>query len=153
MEGGLICACMLSCVQLFATPWIVAHQAPLSMGFPRQEYWSRLPFSTPGHLPDPGMEPSVFCIGRQILYLCTNLTKPLTCVSIMRTELTAGHPVGSGELVSVGKLSQHISTGHKIFNVCIDISWLLDFFFFFRFKHCCSVPKWCPILCDYFSFW
>ena len=38
--------------------------------------------------------------------------------------------MGSGELVSVGKLSQHISTGHKIFNVCIDISWLLDFFFF-----------------------
>ena len=111
-------------------PWTVAPQAPLSMGFPRQEYWSRLPFSTPGDLPDPGIEPSVFCIGGQILYLCTNLTKPLTCVSIMRTELTAGHPVGSGELLSVGKLSPHISIGHKIFNVCIAISWLLDVFFF-----------------------
>ena len=39
------------------TPWTVALQAPLSMGFPRQEYWSELPFPTPGHLPDPGMEP------------------------------------------------------------------------------------------------
>ena len=38
------------------TPWTVAHQAPLSMGFPRQEYWSRLPFPPPGALPDPGTE-------------------------------------------------------------------------------------------------
>ena len=36
--------------------WTVAHQAPLSMGFPRQEYWNRLPFSSPGDLPDPGIE-------------------------------------------------------------------------------------------------
>ena len=42
----------------FATPWTVAHQAPLSMGFPRQEYWSGLPFPSPGDPPDPGMEPS-----------------------------------------------------------------------------------------------
>ena len=41
----------------FATPWIVAHQAPLSMGFPRQECWSRLPFPSPGDLPDPGSKP------------------------------------------------------------------------------------------------
>ena len=47
----------LSCVQLFATPWTVAYQAPLSMGFSRQEYWSGLPFPSPGDLPDPGIEP------------------------------------------------------------------------------------------------
>ena len=46
----------LSRVQLFATPWTIAHQAPLSMGFPRQEYWSGLPFSLPRALPDPGIE-------------------------------------------------------------------------------------------------
>ena len=39
------------------TPWTVAHQAPLSMGFSRQEYWSGLPFPSPGDLPDPGTEP------------------------------------------------------------------------------------------------
>ena len=39
------------------TPWTVAHQAPLSMGFSRQEYWSRLPFPTPGDLSDQGIEP------------------------------------------------------------------------------------------------
>ena len=44
-------------VRLFATPWTVAHQAPPSMGFSRQEYWSGLTFSSPGDLPDPGMEP------------------------------------------------------------------------------------------------
>ena len=47
----------LSRVRLFATPWSVAHQAPPSMGFSRQEYWSGLPFPSPGDLPDPGIEP------------------------------------------------------------------------------------------------
>ena len=46
----------LSGVQLFATPWTGARQAPLSMGFSRQEYWSGLPFPPPGDLPDPGFE-------------------------------------------------------------------------------------------------
>ena len=47
----------LSRVRLFATPSTVAHQAPLSMGFSRQEYWSGLLFPSPGDLPDPGIEP------------------------------------------------------------------------------------------------
>ena len=47
----------LSCVQLFATPWTKAQQAPPSMGFSRQEYWSGLPFPSPGDLPDPGIKP------------------------------------------------------------------------------------------------
>ena len=47
----------LSRVWLFATPWTVAHQAPLSMRFSRQEYWSGLPFPSPGNLPDAGIEP------------------------------------------------------------------------------------------------
>ena len=44
-------------VRLFATPWTVAYQAPLSMGFSKQECWSGLPFPSPGDLPDPGIEP------------------------------------------------------------------------------------------------
>ena len=47
----------LSHVQLFANPWTVAYQAPPSMGFSRQEYWSGLPFPSPGDLPDLGIEP------------------------------------------------------------------------------------------------
>ena len=46
----------LSCVQLFVTPWTVAHQAPLSMGFFRQEYWNGLPFPSPGDIPNPRIE-------------------------------------------------------------------------------------------------
>ena len=47
----------LSCVQLFATPWTVARQAPPTMGFSRQEYWSGLSFPSLGYLADPGAEP------------------------------------------------------------------------------------------------
>ena len=47
---------VLSHVRLFATLWTLAHQAPLSMGFSRLEYWSGLPFLTPGDLPNPGIE-------------------------------------------------------------------------------------------------
>ena len=47
----------LSCVQLFATSWTVALQAPLSMEFAKQEYWRGLPFPSPGHRPNPGIEP------------------------------------------------------------------------------------------------
>ena len=47
----------LGCVRLFATPWTAAHQAPLSMGFSRQEYWGGLPFPSPGDLLKPGIEP------------------------------------------------------------------------------------------------
>ena len=52
---------MLNCfshVQLFVTPWTMAHHSPLSMGFSRQEYWSGLPFSPPEDLPDPGIKPT-----------------------------------------------------------------------------------------------
>ena len=54
----------------YATPWTVACQAPLSMGFPRQEYWSGLPFPSPGDLLDPGIKPSYLrrLLGRWILY-------------------------------------------------------------------------------------
>ena len=52
-----VCVCTLSRVQFLAAPWTVACQDPLSMGFSRQEYWSGLPFPSPGVLPDPGIEP------------------------------------------------------------------------------------------------
>ena len=52
-----VCVWVLSCVPSFATPWTVACQAPLSMGFPRQEFWSELSLPVPGDLPDLGIEP------------------------------------------------------------------------------------------------
>ena len=60
LSGVCVCVCArarsLSCVLLFVTPWTVAYQAPLSMGFPKQEYWSGLSFPPPGDLPYPGIE-------------------------------------------------------------------------------------------------
>ena len=60
----------LSHVQLFGTPWIVAYQAPQSMEFSRQDYWSGLPFPSPADLPNPGIEPrSPTVIYSQIIVL------------------------------------------------------------------------------------
>ena len=57
MIPNLCCAHSQGCVHLFATPWTVACQAPLSMEFSRQKYWSGLPFPSPGDLPNPGIKP------------------------------------------------------------------------------------------------
>ena len=53
-----VCVCVCSVSWLCLTLWTIASQAPLSMEFSRQEYWSRFPFPTPGDLPDQGMEPT-----------------------------------------------------------------------------------------------
>ena len=68
--GGSVLSCF-SCVQLFATLWTVAHQAPLSKRFSRQEYWSGLPCPPSGNLPNQGIETSslyISYIGKQVLY-------------------------------------------------------------------------------------
>ena len=51
-------------------PWTVARQAPLSMGFSRQEYWGQLPFPSPGDLPDPEIEPTVSCTAGRLFTVC-----------------------------------------------------------------------------------
>ena len=61
----------LSCIRLFETPWTITYQAPLFMGFSRQEYWSGLPFPSPGDLPDPRIEP-----GFPTLQIDTLLSEP-----------------------------------------------------------------------------
>ena len=70
---------LLSCVRFFATPWTVAYQASPSMGFSRQEYWSGLPFPSPGESSRPrdGTHISaISCVGRQILYRCATWDGP-----------------------------------------------------------------------------
>ena len=60
IEQRVLCGAALSrfcCLRLSVTPWTVARQAPLSMGFSRQEYWSGLQFPSPGDLPNPGTKP------------------------------------------------------------------------------------------------
>ena len=82
-------------VQLFVTPWTVARQALLSMGFSRQEYWSGLPFPSPGDLTDPGIEPRSPALqadsllseppGKSSIYVLTNFflhVLPLASISL-----------------------------------------------------------------------
>ena len=57
---------LLSCVRLFMTPWTVARQAPLSVEFSRQKYWSELPFPSPGYLPDPGIRRFLYLLHWQV---------------------------------------------------------------------------------------
>ena len=88
----------LSRVQLFATPWTVAHQAPLSMGFPRQEYWSGVPLPSPGDLPNPGIEhrspalradASPFEPPGKTTHVC--ILSRFSCVRLFVTPWTAAH--------------------------------------------------------------
>ena len=75
---------LLSYVQLLVTPWTTAHQARLSMGFSRQEYWSGLPFASPRDLPEPGIEPGSPALQEDSL-LSDPLEKPM-CVYVLVTQ-------------------------------------------------------------------
>ena len=79
----------------FATPWSAAHQSPLSIGFPRQEYWSGLPFPPPGDPSDPGIE----------------LTSPILAGEFFTTE-PPGKCVGGGGIQILHKYRAQISEGY-----------------------------------------
>ena len=64
-----VCALVVSCARLFETSWTVACQAPLSVGFSRQEYWRGLPFPSPGDLSDPEIEPVSPVLQTNLYYL------------------------------------------------------------------------------------
>ena len=76
-------ACIFSHVWFFATPWTITYRNPLSMGFSKQEYWSALPFPSPGDIPDPGIEPTSpmspalpAAAADNLLQLCPTLCDP-----------------------------------------------------------------------------
>ena len=71
-------------MRLFETPWTVALQAPLSMGFSRQECWSGFPFPSPGDLPDPGIKPR-----SSVLQVDSSLTEPLQVLDFSQTNLVS----------------------------------------------------------------
>ena len=78
---------MLSRIQLFATPWTVTHQAPLSMEFSRQEYWHGLSFTSPGDLPNPGIEPGSPALQGDSFPF--ESVQSLSCVQLFATPWTA----------------------------------------------------------------
>ena len=79
-------------VRLLATPWTIAHQAPPSMEFSRQEYWSGLPFPSPGDLPDPGIDPGLLHCGQRLYRLShqgsLHLIPFSKCISVKRGRKT-----------------------------------------------------------------
>ena len=80
---SLYCCCCLvaKLCPAFTTPWIIVLQVPLSMGFPRQEYWSVLPFPSPGDLPDPGIKPTSSALQADSLLL-SHQGSPKDCIDI-----------------------------------------------------------------------
>ena len=85
---------LLSRVRLFVTLWTEAHHTPPSMGFSRQEYWSGLPFPSPGDLPEPGMEPK--SLELQMLYPLSHQGSPFERIHIqlIETAVTKQDPMG-----------------------------------------------------------
>ena len=93
---------LLSRVPLFVTPWTVAYQALPSMGFSRQEYWSWLPFPSPGDLPNPGIEPmspalqaDILCLSHQEVYMYS-----MVIMTTNRKLLTSSLIIGKGYKVT-----------------------------------------------------
>ena len=93
-----VCVCVCACTRTrsvmsdSATPWTVAHQAPLSMGFSSQEYWSRLPSPSPGDLPNPGVEPTSLASPALAGGFFTTSTTMDTCICM--TESPCSSPEG-----------------------------------------------------------
>ena len=90
----------------FVTPYTVAHQAPLSMGFPRQEYWSGLPFPSPGVVLDPGIEPGPPTLAGGFFTTeppgqLTHRTGPsLTPLTVLESQPVFSHHTGSALVLS-----------------------------------------------------
>ena len=94
----------LSRVRLFATPWTVAHQAPPSMGFSRKEYWSGVPFPSPGDLPDSGIKPRSPALQADAL-----TSEPPECeLGIQIYSLVCTSPVVPAPFVEKNHLSHEI---------------------------------------------
>ena len=139
--------CVLSHVQLFATTWTIASQAPLSMEFSRWEYWSGLPFPSPGYVPDPGFEPMSLpssCIGRKILYQLSLQGKQ------SKWKLTSTWPCG---------VYSHFKGFHHIFQSCsvrfskiyfmISVTNLMDhkYFIYYMVRALIDIK----LVCDYWN--
>ena len=109
----------------FATPWTTVRQAPLSMGFSWQEYWSELPFPSPGELPDPGMEPAYPALPVDSLPLrlqgspgrTFSSVQPLRSVWIFATPWTTARQASLSITISWSKLvipSNHLILCHPL---------------------------------------
>ena len=106
----------LSCVRLFATPWTVAYQASPSMGFSRQEYWSGLPFPSPGDLPDPGIEPRSPALEADALTSEPPGKPPHDLIASQRLYLQMSSHWGLGFNITI--LGEH---KHSVYSILISL--------------------------------
>ena len=96
-----MCMYVLSHVRLFVTPWTVARQAHLSIGFSRQEYWSGLPFPSPGDLPNPGIEPTFLVFPASAGgFFTTSTTWEAHCITYSDAKSTALAPESNPRFTS-----------------------------------------------------
>ena len=107
------CAWVLSCVQLFVSPWTVTCQAPLSVGFSRQEYCSGLPCPPPGDLPNPGIEP-------------VSLMSPALTGGFFPTSATWEAPLESWDNVCSSWYSQHPHNARHILSGSEQMQWVVQ---------------------------
>ena len=130
--------CLCRHVQLFATPWTIAHQAPLSMGFPRQEYRGGLPFPSPSNLPILGIEPislaSPALTGR---FFTTRATWEALCVCVCACVCVCGVSIHSKPcdqlvFIKLGLLMEIRKTGYK--TICTLRFFCFCFCFCFTYK-------------------
>ena len=127
-------------VWFFATQWTIAHQAPLSMGFSRQEYWSRLPFPSPEDLPDPGIEPGLLHCG-QILYCLSYQGMPMVVIEMPNCYKNFIHLLSvsvsvNGTPLQYSCLESPMGRGAwwaAVHGVVKSQAWLSDFTFTFHF--------------------
>ena len=137
-----MCAHVLSCIWLFVTPWTVAHQAPLSMEFCRQEYWSGLPFPSLGDLPDPGIEPMSPALAGNSLPL-SHLGSSLFPIYVSFQDLSGlccnrtswhsrGHNIGCTSLPPTPTLMQTSLINHSTAYDPPECTALCRAFFFFN---------------------
>ena len=94
-----ICGLVAKSCPILATPWTVAHQAPLSMGFSRQEYWSGLLFHTPGNLPGPEMDPG----------------SPALEADSLPTELPGNYVINNQSEINLEEISIHALNPETLF--------------------------------------
>ena len=118
----------LSHVQLFVTPWTVTHQAPPSVGFSRQEYWSGLPFPSPGDLPDPGIRPRSPALadtlnseppGKPLIYILSSVQShscPTLCnsMNLSTPGLPAHHQLLESTQNHVHRVGDAIQPSHPL---------------------------------------
>ena len=115
----------------FASPWIVAHQAPLSMGFPMQEYWSGLLFSFPGNLLDPQIKPESPPLAGGFFFT-TEPSAAAAAAKLLQSCPTLCSPIdGSPPASPVPELKQHLHVDILYYSISVQLLGSTDYFRYF----------------------